>query len=297
MRINAKDNFFGLTLSRGQDLVVVGIPWDRTSSYRQGAASGPDYIRRATSSLLYNQSTERGDDLTRLWRICDHGNVRIPKQPAGLFKAIYSTVVRHNHDGSPMLFLGGDHFATYPAFRVVSELRRKQLSLLYFDAHPDLYPKYEGALYSHATVVSRILEDRETSSGTVCYVGIRASTAEQEKRVKALNLTEYTTQDVYAKGCEAISSIVREELSGNPVYVSIDLDCLDPAYAPGVGNPQPGGLTTRQLIDLLHGLDGLEIFGCDVVEYSPPCESKTRTTAFAAAILIKELLGIIRPSK
>jgi len=293
MRFKQSESFFGLTRSQGKDFVVVGIPWDATSSYRRGAAAGPDAIRRATSGLLYNRFTERGDDLANLWKVCDHGNVKKVATPSKLYKAIYSTTTLHGHGKCPALFLGGDHFVTYPAFNVVSEIWRNRLSLLYFDAHPDLYPNYDDSLYSHATVVSRILDRKDSSSGMICYVGIRASTKEQDERIESLSLSQYTTHDVYTKGCDAISSAIRDRLQGGPVYLSIDLDCLDPAYAPGVGNPQPGGLTTRQVFDILHAIKGLDIIAADIVEYSPVCDSSARTTAFASAVLIKEVLGII----
>jgi len=294
IRVKQSESFFGLTRSHGKDFVVVGIPWDATSSYMRGAAAGPDAIRRATSSLLYNHFTERGDDLTNLWKVCDHGNVKKVTTPSSLYKALYSTTTLHDHDRCPVLFLGGDHFVTYPAFKVVSEIRRKRLSLLYFDAHPDLYASYDNSPYSHATVVSRILDGKgSSSSGVVCYVGIRASTKEQDERIESLNLSQYTAHDVYTKGCDAVGSSVKDRLQGGPVYLSIDLDCLDPAYAPGVGNPQPGGLTTRQVFEILHAIKGLDIVAADIVEYSPVCDSNARTTAFASAMLIKEVMGII----
>ena len=286
-------DFFGLTRSHGKDFVVVGIPWDATSSYTRGAAAGPDAIRRATTSLLYNHFTERGDDLTDLWRVCDHGNVRKVTKPSGLYKALYSATTLHDHDRCPVLFLGGDHFVTYPAFNVVSEIHRKRLSLLYFDAHPDLYASYGNSPYSHATVVSRILDGKDSSSGVVCYVGIRASTKEQDGRIRSLSLSQYTAHDVYTKGCDTVSSAIKNRLQSGPVYVSIDLDCLDPAFAPGVGNPQPGGLTTRQLFEILHGIAGLDIIAADIVEYSPVCDSSARTTAFTSAMIIKEVMGIV----
>jgi len=168
--------------------------------------------------------------------------------------------------------------------------------LLYFDAHPDLYESYEGSRYSHATVVSRILDDGNLSSGNVCYVGIRASTREQDERIKDLGLTTYTTQDVYTKGCDAIASSIKSKLSDQPVYLSIDLDCLDPAFAPGVGNPQPGGLSTRQLLEILHSISGLEIIASDIVECSPKLDSNARTTAHTSSILIKEIMGLMAKS-
>jgi len=289
--LSGREDFFGLTGGSGaRNLVVVGVPWDATSSYRRGAAAGPDAIRRATSSRLYNRFTELGLDLGTLWRVCDHGNVK-SRSISELKKALARAVNLHNHECQSTLFLGGDHFITYPCFSVTAKKCGRPLSLLYVDAHPDVYETYEGIAYSHATVVSRILDEKDLSSGSVCYLGIRASTREQDERIKSLGLTVHTTRDVCEKGCDAVGSLIRSELLHKPTYLSLDLDCLDPAFAPGVGNPQPGGLSARQILDTLHALAGLEVVAADIVEYCPKAESETRTTAFTSAILIKELMG------
>jgi len=296
-RPQRQESFFGLTSSTAKrDLVVVGVPWDTTSSYRRGAAAGPDAIRRATSGRLYNRFTEQGLDLAVLWKVCDHGNVKETSDISKLKKSLASAISLHDHRDHSTLFLGGDHFISYPCFSLMAQNCKRRLSLLYFDAHPDLYESYEGSLYSHATTVSRILEDKNLSAGTVCYVGIRASTNEQNERIRTLGLTSYTTKDVYRRGCDAMASSIRSMLLDQPVYLSVDLDCLDPAFAPGVGNPQPGGLSTRQIIEVLHGIDGLDIVAADIVEYCPRFDSKARTTAFTSAILIKELMGIMARS-
>jgi len=296
-RLERQESFFGLMRSTAKrDFVVVGLPWDATSSYRRGAAAGPDAIRRATSGRLYNRFTEQGVDLATLWRVRDHGNVKETSDISKLKKSLVSTMNLHNHRIRSTLFLGGDHFVSYPCFSLMAQKCKRRLSLLYFDAHPDLYESYEGSRYSHATTVSRILEDRNLSSGTVCYVGIRASTGEQDERIRTLGLNAYTMRDVYTRGCDAIASSIKSLLLNQPVYLSIDLDCLDPAFAPGVGNPQPGGLSTRQMLEILHGIEGLEIVAADIVEYSPRFDSKARTTAFTSAILIKEMMGIMAKS-
>ena len=293
-----RDPFFGLTRSSGSDtLVVVGIPWDLTSSYRRGASGGPNAIRMDTDGALYNRYSERGMDLADVWRVCDHGNVRKVKAASKLRKSIQVRTRLHHHRDQRTLFLGGDHYVTYPAFELIAEAESKPLSLLYFDAHPDLYQSYEGSLHSHATVVSRIVENPKASTGRVCYVGIRASTKEQDRRIRQLGLTKFTSNDVYRKGCEAIGASVKTLLTDKLVYLSIDLDCLDPAYAPGVANPQPAGLSTRQLFDILHGLDGLKVVAADIVEYSPNCEPKPRTTGFTAAVLIKEIMQLLSSTR
>ena len=290
-----KDVFFGLVEAEGQrNLVVIGVPWDATSSYQRGVAYGPDAIRLATDGKLYNRFTEDVVDLATKWKVCDHGNVRVDKRTNArtLEGRIYNAVTQHHHQAQSTLLLGGDHFITYPCFCSIARLKNERLSLLYFDAHPDLYDRYDGSEYSHATVVSRVLERAEFSTGQVCYVGIRASTKEQEDRITRFRLIEFTARDVYTQGCEQICAKIKSALSDHPVYLSIDLDCLDPSFAPAGGHQQPGGMSTRQLFDILHGLERLRVVASDVVEYSPPRDSG-RITASAAAILIKELLGLM----
>jgi agmatinase len=289
--VNPDRNFFGLSESTAKKpIVVVGIPWDVTSSYTRGAAAAPDAIRKATDARLYNHYTEQGVDLTAQIKVCDHGNVKKAWNAKDLKKNIASAIRMHHHENAVLLFLGGDHFVTFPAFESVAELHGQPLSLLYFDAHPDLYETYEGNLNSHATVVSRILDNRHASNGKVCYVGLRASTREQESRIVKLGLTKHTSNDVFAKGSQEICDSLKSMMKNTPVYLSIDLDCLDPAYAPGVGNPQPAGLSSRQLFNIIQNLDDLEIVAADIVEYSPRCDTNARTTAFTSAVLIKEVM-------
>ena len=302
-KIQNRETFFGLRSSTAEEhFVVVGIPWDATTSYEYGAAAGASAIRSA--SRLHNRFTEEGVDLATSWRVCDHGNIKLRNdlsRISELEEAVRSRVNLHNHRDPAVLFLGGDHFVTYPSFCVTAETQKRPLSLLYFDAHPDLHPSYRGSQYSDATVVSRILERKQLTSGLVCYVGIRASTAEQEQRIKDFGLSAFTSRDVYKQGCETISTRLKSILSNEPVYVSIDLDCMDPAFAPGTGLPQAGGLSSRQLMDILHGIKGLEIVGADIVEYEPASDSPAyihgRRTGLLACILIKELMGIMaRPT-
>ena len=290
-RFDSDRNFFGLGKSKGKKpIVVVGIPWDITSSYRRGAAEAPDAIRKATDSKLYNRYTEQGVDLATQLKVCDHGNARKARNAMQLKKSIVSAIKVHDHNNAASLFLGGDHFVTFPAFESVAELQGQPLSLLYFDAHPDLYDTYEGKLNSHATVVSRILDNRNASNGKVCYVGLRASTMEQEDRMVKLGLTKYTSHDVFTKGTQEICNSLKSMLKDTLVYLSVDLDGLDPAFAPGVGNPQPGGLSSRQLFDIVQNIDDLQIVAADIVEYLPRCDIEARTTAFTSAILIKEIM-------
>ena len=182
-------------------------------------------------------------------------------------------------EGAVPLLLGGDHAVTVPAFRAT--LRRyPDLKLLYLDAHPDLYPDYEGDSLSHACVVSRILELEEMSGERITQVGVRALTppqreVAQREGIRVVPAWEFASFRYEAEG---------------PVYLSVDIDVLDPAYAPGCGNPVPGGPSTRELLALLQTLKG-RIVALDVVEVNPLLDP-SGITALAAARIVIEMLGL-----
>jgi agmatinase len=182
-------------------------------------------------------------------------------------------------DGAVPILLGGDHIVTLPAFRAVLA-RHPDLRLLYVDAHPDLYPDYEGDSHSHACVVSRILELEGMAGGQVTQVGIRAMTPQQREAAQSSAIRVVPAWELPE---------FRYEEEG-PVYLSVDIDVLDPAYAPGCGNPVPGGPSTRELFALLQSLR-CEIVAFDVVEVNPLLDP-SGVTALTAARIVTEMLGV-----
>ncbi len=277
------------------NLGVLGLPWDASSSFRKGAAEGPKHIRHATSGQLYNSFAETGRNLKDSWQIFDLGDALIESLDAeGAKNLVLSTLHRYHRNVMRFFFLGGDHLSTYFAFTALKKLQDLRMGLIYIDAHPDLYEQYEGNRYSHACVVKRIIDETNIEPETIIQVGIRSPTPEQVDYANSVGIKTITTKDIAQNGpqtaAETVKSFIPKYLDG--VYLSIDLDVLDPAYAPGVGNPEPAGLTTRELIEFLHGLQGIKIHSFDIVELCPKFDP-SGISALAAAKLIKEILGIM----
>lgn len=258
------------------DFALLGAPHDAGSSFRPGAGLGPKAIRDMAASL--SPCDERGEDLSRLAAV-DAGDLSLPGTAPQAYQRIEEAVGRIVDGGAVPIVLGGDHAVTVPAFTAVAK-RHRGISLLYLDAHPDLYPEYDGDPYSHACVVHRILELDGVDGSRVTQVGIRASTPAQREAAAAAGV-----RTVHAWEVDGFSY----QASG-PLYLSVDIDVLDPAHAPGCGNPVPGGLSTRRLFDLLHALGGVELVGMDVVEVNPLLDP-SGVTALAAVRVVTEILG------
>ena len=297
-----KSSFFEATVEDLDEanLIVLGIPWDASSSYRKSSATAPNVIRQATSGELYNPYTENNVNIKDKWLIFDAGDVEISTNDAMTSrKEVLSTLsqIYNSKKNQRFLFLGGDHLITYFSFYALCEIgyfQGPQSGIIYLDAHPDLYYQYKGNLYSHACVLRRILDQTKIDPKNIIQIGIRASTKEQ--RGYAFNSgikTIYKSQFLEEKP-DVITNIIKERFSEGveKIYLSIDLDILDPAYAPGIGNPEPGGLSTRELIRFIQTLSDIPIVTFDVVELSPTYD-QANITAFVAAKVIKETLGVL----
>lgn len=269
---------------------VLGLCWDKSSSFRRGSAKAPGMIRDYTSSKLYNPYTEVGVNLKDHWRIYDLGDVN----PPSFIDAI--TMVRDmvsKLTGSKLdIFLGGDHSTTYIALKALMEASNGSWGLVYFDSHPDLYESYNGDPYSHACTLRRIIDDSLVDPKHIVQVGIRAATAGQLDYARKRAIRVFSTSDVYKMRAREISLIIKKILSGvDNIYVSFDVDVLDPAFAPGVGNPEGGGVTLRNLIDIIHDFKGLNIHAFDVVEANPDYDCKG-ITFYSISKFIREMLGV-----
>jgi agmatinase len=273
-----------------KNLLILGIAWDKSSSYRSGSVQGPNYIRNATSSKVYNSFTETGTDLTHRWKVIDLGNVDTGGKDFDEIIEYISDQLKQYRKEEPILFLGGDHLVTYLCLHAINP---SNTGIIYFDAHPDLYNDYDGDTYSHACVLRRILDNTEIRPQNVIQIGIRASTKEQNDFSSENGVLVFSRKEVEQFGYEAIGDRIKEKIGHlEQIYISIDLDVLDPAYAPGVGNPEPAGLSMPTIVDLIHELSGLPIKFFDIVEINPPHDT-SNITGFAAAKIIKEMFGII----
>ncbi|MFW9777427.1 MAG: agmatinase [Candidatus Heimdallarchaeota archaeon] len=296
--------FFGATTSEVQEanLAVLGIPWDASSSFQIGAALAPQYIRTATSGQLYNPYTEDLVNLKEKWKIYDWGDVHVPddvqeaKDYLVKIHATLKTVLQENTDIN-FLFLGGDHLSTYFSLTSLYELGIFHNSgLIYLDAHPDLYLEYEASPYSHACVVRRLIEEIQVDPKNIFQVGIRAATPSQANFAKKMGITTISAREFQQLGADAVAKIIGNLLTNavDSIYLSIDLDVLDPSCAPGVPNPEPGGLLTRDLVTFIQTLPKTPVRAFDVVELLP-AKDITGITGFAAAKIIRETLGKIDP--
>lgn len=260
-------------------LAVLGVPFDGKSSWLRGAAAGPAAIRAVSTGRCYNPVTELGVNLAVDTVLVDLGDVDVSGGAEEAFGRIEAAVAGILGRGAAPIVLGGDHSITYPVLKAFARVFRP-LDVLHFDAHPDLYEEWDGDRLSHACPFARVLEDGLIRD--LVQVGVRAVTAEHRATALRAGVRMIEMKDI------------REDLFlrfGHPVYVSFDLDALDPAFAPGVSHPEPGGLTTRQVVQAIQALKG-RIAGCDVVELNPS-RDVSGITAAAAFKLIRETAGRI----
>ena len=253
---------------------LIGIPYDASSSFLRGSAAAPPLIRAAIHSPAGNKYTENGADLSQL---SDAGDLRISDNAAAARAEIEAGILAVLEDGFRPIALGGDHSITYPIIRAVSK-KHRGITILHIDAHGDLYNEFEGDRFSHACPFARIMEERLVSR--LVQVGIRTLTPQQRDQIKRFSVDTIEMQN-FAGGA-------RPGISG-PVYLSIDIDGLDPAFAPGVSHREPGGLSTRDVIAMIHGVGGT-IVGADVVELNP-AQDVGGLTASVAAKITREIAG------
>jgi agmatinase len=260
---------------------LLGIPFDAASSYQRGAAQGPAAIRAALHSPSTNGWSE--DVRNVLEQIHDAGDVDLS---VGDVRAAIDQTAHHLcAGGARVIALGGDHSITYPLVRAVSRrLGAAHFSILHLDAHPDLYPEYEGDRYSHACPFARIMDEKLTHR--LVQVGIRCMNEVQRQQADA-HVVDVIDMRAWTNG-------VRPRVRG-PVYLSLDLDVFDPGFAPGVSHREPGGLTPRDVITLIQELEG-PLVGADVVELNPS-RDPLEITAPLAAKLVKEIAATMLPGR
>jgi agmatinase len=253
---------------------LIGLPYDAGSSHRRGPADAPPRIREALHSPAGNAWTEALHELSDSV-LGDGGDLALPPDPSA-HSLIESGITALLADGRP-LALGGDHSVTYPILRAINRVWPRP-TILQLDAHPDLYDAFEGDRRSHACPFARIME--EGLAARLLQVGIRAMTGHQREQAERFGV-EVIDMRAWVGG-------VRPHSDG-PVYLSLDLDVLDPAFAPGVSHGEPGGLSVREVLTLVQQCGG-SLIGADVVEYNPRCDVEG-ATARVAAKLVKELAG------
>ena len=254
---------------------LIGIPFDGYSSYLRGAGDAPPKIREALRCDASNSWTETGVDLGVAGAYEDAGDLAFTEQDA--FAAIESRVGALLEQEKRPVSLGGDHSITYPLVKAVAR-RYPDLTIFHFDAHPDLYEEFEGNRLSHACPFARIMESG--LARRLVQVGIRTFNRHQREQAE-----RFGVEVVEMRGLPAYEKLKAE----GPVYLTFDMDALDPAFAPGVSHREPGGMSVREAIAHLHAIEG-EIVGADLVEYNP-VQDVAGLTATVAAKILKEILG------
>ncbi|WP_457553313.1 agmatinase [Desulfobacula sp.] len=260
-------------------ICVLGIPFDQNSSFQKGPCLAPSRIRESYYSDSSNLWTEKGINLESMDHLYDFGNLEF--NPGTDFcNHIAGTVSTILEKGGRLICLGGDHSVTFP---IISAYAKKydSLNILHLDAHPDLYDCLDGNIYSHACPFARIMEKKLAKR--LVQAGIRTLTGHQREQAKKFNVEINEMKD----GLNWLSEL---EFDG-PVYLSIDIDCLDPAFAPGASHHEPGGMTTRDVINIIQLLKG-NIVGADIVEYNPNRDLMSMTSMVAAKLL-KEIIARI----
>ncbi len=263
-------------------VALLGIPWDGSSSFQRGAAAAPAHIRAALASPSSNTWNERGDDLSSADVFVDLGDLSLPADEAAAREAIEAGVRAASNGGRHLLMLGGDHSITYPILRAIKG-RANTLTVLHLDAHGDLYDSFNGARFSHASAFARAMEERLASR--LIQVGIRTLNAHQRAQAAKFGV-ETLGGDRWR---EAIPLLAR--LRG-PLYVSLDLDVLEPMLAPGLSHPEPGGLTVRDVLEVFSAI-ATPVVAADIVEYNPANDVRD-LTARVAAKFVKEMVGLMR---
>ena len=276
------------------DVAVVGVPWDSGVTYRPGARFGPSAIRQASRLLRpYNPALDAQP--FRDAQVVDAGDVAA--NPFDIARAIDETreglAALITTDGRPVLSLGGDHTIALPALQAVHSVHGP-VALVHFDAHLDTWNTYFDAPYTHGTPFRRASEQGLVVKGSSAHVGIRGSLYDRQDLLddEQLGFTVVHCRDIDRIGVDGIVDRVVERVGDHPVYVSIDIDVLDPAFAPATGTPEAGGMTSRELLGVLRAMRELRLVGADIVEVSPVYDH-AEVTAVAAANIAYELVTIM----
>jgi agmatinase len=279
------------------DVAVIGVPFDAGVSYRPGARFGPAAIREA-SRLLRPYHPGLDVEPFAVQQVADCGDVVC--NPFSISEAVAAIEVAARHflgAGSRLVALGGDHTIALPLLRATAS-RHGPVALVHFDAHLDTWDTYFGAPYTHGTPFRRAFEEGLLLTERLTHVGIRGplySRADLSDDA-AMGFAIVGSWTVEQLGAAAVAAGIRERVGAAPLYISIDIDVLDPAHAPGTGTPEAGGLTSRELLGILRGLGGTNLVAADVVEVAPAYDH-AEITCIAAAHVAYELISLMAPPR
>jgi agmatinase len=276
------------------DIAILGIPFDSGTSYRPGARFGPQAIRQASRHLRTNFHPQYDTEPFKAIQVADAGDV--PCNPYNIEEAIAqieSTADELYQKATSILSLGGDHTIAVPLLRSINKVVG-QVALVHFDAHLDTWDTYFGAPYTHGTPFRRAAEEKLFNDDASMHVGIRGPLYSRDdlERDAELGFRVVHCDELQAYGVDHVVQRIRDRVGDHPMYLSIDIDVLDPAHAPGTGTPEVAGISSRELLGILRGLQGLNLVAADVVEVAPAYDH-AEITALAAATIAFEMINLI----
>lgn len=280
------------------DVAIVGIPFDAGTSYRPGARFGPQAIRQASRHLRTQYHPAYDTEPFAEQQVADAGDIAC--NPYNIEKAVVeiqkgATELLGKVDR--IISLGGDHTIALPLLRAVNHYHGP-VALVHFDAHLDTWDTYYGAPYTHGTPFRRAAEEKLFLESASMHVGIRGPLYSRDdlKNDKELGFKVIHCDEFQSEGIDHVVKRIRDRVGDNPMYLSIDIDVLDPAHAPGTGTPEIAGMSSRELVGVLRGLAGLDIISADVVEVSPAYDH-AELTSLSAATTVFEITNLFAYSK
>lgn len=276
------------------DVALLGVPHDGGTTYVPGARFAPYHVRRV-SALVQGHHPEHGLDVFARLRCVDGGNVVFPPFDREMMRAaVEAEIDRLGEANVTPVVVGGDHSITLPILRALAR-RHGPLAVVHLDAHLDVSgPDGWGDAFHHGTPFKHAIDERLIAPAQMYQIGIRGprGSALDDALIRAHGHTVVSAEQVGERGWRRVCSELRERIGTRPLYLTCDIDALDPAFAPGTGTPVPGGLTAREALGLIRGLAGLDVCGADLVEYCPPLDHAD-ITAHLAAHLVWEMLALI----
>src|SRR5438045_2304772 len=277
----------------GVDALAYGIPFDTATSYRTGSRFGPEAIRSA-SALLRPYNPALDVDVVETLSLVDYGDVPVsPGDTERTYAQIEEALAPVVEAGVFPAAMGGDHSITLAELRALAR-KHGPLALVQLDAHGDTWEQYFGQRYFHGTTFKRAVEEGLLDARRSVQAGMRGSLYGPGDigAAEELGFTVIQSEDLRALGAEAYARLVKARVGERPVFLSFDVDFLDPAFAPGTGTPEVAGFSTAEALAFLRSLRGIRLAGADVVEVSPPYDGPGTVTALAASNVLYELLSL-----
>ena len=282
----------------GYDVAIVGVPYDGSVSYRSGTRFGPRAIREQ-SLLLWGYNNAQQVAPFKTLKVADLGDLDVvPPDIIATHRETERSASEIVSTGSLLISLGGDHSISLPLLRAHAK-KYGPMAVVHFDAHPDTWnSEYPNQPYSHGTPFRRAIEEKLIDTSAYLQIGIRGPTNGPEDYLDAVALGArmITLDEIRKVGIDAVLREIHSKVGSRPMYVTLDIDAVDPAFAPGTGTPEVGGLTSYEMLQLVRGLKGLNGIGFDLVETSPPYDS-AGITAILAANLVFEFLSLVALKK